>query len=64
MSYSLGLHGAAMTDNITALRPKAKDATGAQRQARLRKKRRGIVTVPAASAAPAPITLPTLPRRR
>ena len=53
-----------MTDNITELRPKAKDATGAQRQARLRKKRRGIVTVPAASAAPAPITLPTLPRRR
>ena len=27
--------GATMTDNITALRPKPKDATGAQRQARL-----------------------------
>jgi hypothetical protein len=40
-----------MTDNITELRPKAKDATGAQRQARYRKKRKPVVTV--ASAPPA-----------
>ena len=49
-----------MTDNITALRPKAKDPTGAQRQARLRKKRNRIVTVEP-SALPAPITLPIPP---
>jgi hypothetical protein len=42
-----------MTDNITELRPKAKDATGAQRQARYRKKRKPVVTVPAISAKPA-----------
>jgi hypothetical protein len=40
-----------MTDNITELRPKAKDPTGAQRQARYRKKRKPVVTV--ASAPPA-----------
>jgi uncharacterized coiled-coil protein SlyX len=39
--------------NITPLRPKAKDATGAQRQARYRKKRKPVVTVPAISAPPA-----------
>ena len=39
--------------NITELRPKAKDATGAQRQARYRKKRKPVVTVPAISAKPA-----------
>jgi hypothetical protein len=39
------------TDNVTPLRAKAKDATGAQRAARFRKKRRGIVTVPARSSA-------------
>jgi hypothetical protein len=46
-----------MTDNITALRPKGakSDPTSAQRQARYRKKRKGIVTVPAISATPAPI---------
>jgi hypothetical protein len=49
-----------MTDNITELRPKAKDATGAQRQARYRKKRRGIVTV-APDAPQAPIAHPTPP---
>jgi hypothetical protein len=50
-----------MTDNITELRPKAKDATGAQRQARYRKKRKAIVTVPSAPPAvahPTPITHP------
>jgi hypothetical protein len=52
--------GAMMTDNITPLRPKAKDPTGAQRQARYRKKRKGIVTV-AASAPPAPVAHPTAP---
>ena len=40
-----------MTDNITPLRPKAKDATGAQRQARYRKKRKPVVTVPSAPPA-------------
>jgi hypothetical protein len=30
---------------ITSLRPKAKDPTGAQRQARFRKKRKAVVTV-------------------
>src|SRR5260370_35849533 len=39
------------TTNIMPLRPKAKDATGAQRQARYRKKRKPVVTV--ASAPPA-----------
>ena len=53
------------TDNITPLRPKAKDATGATRQARFRKKRKGIVTVQRGSAvvppgAP-PIAIPTPP---
>jgi hypothetical protein len=47
--------------NITPLRPKAKDATGAQRQARYRKKRKPIVTVPAISATPAPVPHPTPP---
>ena len=50
-----------MTDNITELRPKAKDATGAQRQARYRKKRKPVVTVPAISATPATIAHPTPP---
>ncbi len=49
-----------MTDNITELRPKAKDATGAQRQARYRKKRKPVVTAPAISAKPA-VALPTPP---
>jgi hypothetical protein len=46
--------------NITPLRPKAKDATGAQRQAKYRKKRKPVVTV--ASAPPAvahPILTPS-----
>jgi hypothetical protein len=49
-----------MTDNITELRPKAKDATGAQRAARFRKKRRGIVTVAPSSgtAVGTPIPIP------
>jgi hypothetical protein len=41
-----------MTDNIRTLRPKAKDPTGAQRQARFRSKRKSVVT------APAPVTVP------
>jgi hypothetical protein len=49
-----------MTDNITALRPKSKDATGAQRQARLRKKRRTLVTVDP-GAPPPPIAQPNPP---
>jgi hypothetical protein len=49
-----------MTDNITALRPKAKDPTGAQRQARFRNKRKLVVTA-RRSASPAPIALPTPP---
>jgi hypothetical protein len=50
------------TDNITALRPKGakSDPTSAQRQARFRKKRRGIVTV-AIGAPPATMPLPTPP---
>src|SRR5260370_10534275 len=40
-----------MTDNITPLRPKAKEATGAQRQAGYRKKRKPVVTVPSAPPA-------------
>jgi hypothetical protein len=36
-----------MTDNITPLRPKAKDPTGAQRQKRFRSKKKPVVTVPA-----------------
>ena len=52
-----------MTDNITELRPKAKDATGAQRQARYRKKRKPVVTVPAISATPA-ITPPHPPPQK
>jgi hypothetical protein len=43
-----------MTDNITTLRPKLKDPTGAQRQARFRKKRNGVVTVAKGDAAGAP----------
>jgi hypothetical protein len=45
---------------ITPLRPKAKDPTGAQRQARFRKKRKSVVTVPGATPAPVahPTTLP------
>src|SRR5258705_5754599 len=42
-----------MIDNITELRPKAKDATRAQRQAKYRKKRKPVVTAPAISATPA-----------
>jgi hypothetical protein len=49
-----------MSDNITTLRPKPKDATGAQRQARFRKKRNPVVTVEP-SAPPAPIALPIPP---
>jgi hypothetical protein len=55
-----------MTDNITELRPKAKDATGAQRQARYRKKRKPVVTAPAISAKPAvahPMAPPLLAER-
>ncbi len=48
------------TDNVTPLRPKAKDATGAQRAARFRKKRRGTVTVPR-GAAVVPPSAPPLP---
>jgi hypothetical protein len=50
--------------NITPLvRPKGAkpDPTGAQRQARFRKKRKGIVTVPAISASPVPVPHPTPP---
>jgi hypothetical protein len=50
--------------NITPLRPKAKDPTGAQRQARFRKRRKGIVTENAICQlpeAPAPVTRPTAP---
>jgi hypothetical protein len=52
-----------MTDNIMPLRPKGakSDPTSAQRQARYRKKRKGIVTVPPISASPAPIAHPTPP---
>jgi len=57
-----------MTRNITKLRPKAKDPTGAQRQARFRRKRKSEVTAraingatPAAVTAPSPITGPTPP---
>jgi hypothetical protein len=57
------------TDNITPLRPKGakSDPTSAQRQARFRKKRKGIVTVQRGSvvvppsAPPVPIALPTPP---
>jgi hypothetical protein len=49
-----------MTDtNITPLRPKA-DPTNAPRQARYRKKRKPVVTVPAISATPA-VAHPTAP---
>jgi hypothetical protein len=60
----------ATTTNITPLRPKpkAKDATGAQRQAKFRKRRKAVVTVaPSRGSAaellapPAQITLPTPP---
>jgi hypothetical protein len=51
--------GAKMTENITPLRPNAKDPTGAQRQARFRKKRKSVVTVP--SASPAPVVRATAP---
>jgi hypothetical protein len=50
--------------NITPLRPKAKDPTGAQRQARFRKRRKGIVTENAICQlpeAPAPVTRLTDP---
>ncbi len=55
-----------MTDtNITPLRPKAKDPAGAQRQARFRKKRKPVVTVPGATPTPVarPTTLPPLAAR-
>jgi hypothetical protein len=50
---------------ITPLRPKAKDPTGAQRQARFRKKRKPVVTVPGATPASVarPTTLPPLAGR-
>jgi hypothetical protein len=54
------------TTNVTELRPKA-DPTGAQRQARFRKRRKAVVTVPDRGAAterlapPAPITPLTPP---
>jgi hypothetical protein len=44
-----------MTDNITTLRAKAKDPTGAQRQARFRSKKRRVVTPPAPVTVPAPV---------
>jgi hypothetical protein len=48
-----------MTDNIRTLRAKAKDPTGAQRQARFRSKRKSIVTAHAISGAPAAaVTVP------
>jgi hypothetical protein len=48
-----------MTDNIATLRPKAKDPTGAQRQARFRRKRKSVVTARAISGAPAAaVTVP------
>jgi hypothetical protein len=48
-----------MTENITALRPKAKDPTGAQRQARFRSKRKSLVTAGAIGGAPsAAVTVP------
>jgi hypothetical protein len=48
-----------MTDNIRTLRPKAKDPTGAQRQARFRRKRKSEVTARAINGAtPAPVTVP------
>jgi hypothetical protein len=57
-----------MADNMTALRPKAKDPTGAQRQARFRRKHKSVVTVrgisgapPAAVTVPAAIAHPTPP---
>ncbi len=47
---------------ITPLRPKAKDPTGAQRQARFRKKRKGVVTAAkSAVAADAPSPAPVAP---
>jgi hypothetical protein len=47
-----------MTDNMP-LRPKAKDPTGAQRQARFRRKRKSVVTARAISATPpAAVTVP------
>jgi hypothetical protein len=49
---------------ITPLRPKAKDPTGAQRQARFRKKRKDVITVQRSASAdtptPAPVAHPTL----
>jgi hypothetical protein len=48
-----------MTDNIRTLRPKAKDPTGAQRQARFRRKRKSEVTARAINGAtPAAVTVP------
>jgi hypothetical protein len=56
--------GAMMTDNITPLRPKAKDPTGARRQARFRKRRKTEVTVRRSASAEtpmlAPVAYPTL----
>jgi hypothetical protein len=46
--------------NIMPLRPKAKDPTNAQRQARLRRRRKGVVTVETGAPA-APIALPIPP---
>jgi hypothetical protein len=51
---------------ISPLRPKAKDPTGAQRQARFRKKRKAVVTVVSSAPPVAPVAHPTLcpPRLR
>jgi hypothetical protein len=43
---------------ITPLRPKAKDPTGAQRQARFRNKRKAVVTVQRSAAADTPSLAP------
>jgi hypothetical protein len=51
-----------VTDVVTELRPRTKaDPTNAARQARYRKKRKLVVTVPAISATPAPIAHPATP---
>jgi hypothetical protein len=48
-----------MEANIATLRPKAKDPTGAQRQARFRRKRKSVVTARAISGTPpASVTAP------
>jgi hypothetical protein len=47
---------------ITPLRPKAKDPTGAQRQARFRKKRKSVVTVATGTTAFTPTPMPSAPQ--